>query len=270
MELNTKGLDFGTLLRNWRSQRRLSQADLANVVQTPSRHISFLETGRSKPSRYMISRLATALQVPFRERNALLQAAGFADLYPDRGLADDEVAMLRQALGHLMKAHDPFPSFLVDRYWNILDLNGGGQTIMKLVEEHFPVNDSAIPVNMMEAVFSPDGFRSHIINWEAYARQLIQRLHRESLTDQDLNGTIARIERHSKLPKEWWDFDVTYAAEPAFPINMRIDGNDLSFFTVVATVALPTDALAQEVRVETMFAADVRTDAYIRRRGRPS
>ncbi len=253
-------MEFGVLLRSWRSERRMSQLDLANAVETPSRHISFLETGRSKPSRAMITRLAAALGIPLRERNVMLRAAGFADLYADHALSDDQMELLRQAVGRLIAAHEPFPSFVIDRQWNVLDANGPGCDILRLVESKFPFDRSRGTFNMIDALFGPGGFRDYIDNWENYARQYIQRLHREAATDRELREQLDRIRNHSDLPKDWWAFDFEYTAFPMLPIEMRINGDKLTFFTVVSAISLPTDALAQDLRVETMFPADDATE----------
>lgn len=258
-----KSHEFGALLRFWRAERRLSQADLAHDIETPPRHISFLETGRANPSRNMVARVASALDVPLRDRNALLKAAGYADVYSTHALSDAEMLQLRQAVTHMIKAQNPYPSFVIDSRWNVLDANDGGQDVMALVADEFPFEPSVTPVNMLDAVFSPDGFRSHISNWERYARHFIQRLHRQSASGQELDKILDRVRTHSGLPSDWWKFDVGYVDTPMLPIEMIINGHDMTFFTVVSAIALPTSALAQELMVETMFPANAETEALL-------
>ncbi|MEL7218447.1 MAG: helix-turn-helix transcriptional regulator [Pseudomonadota bacterium] len=257
---------FGDLLRSWRAERRLSQSDLALAIGTPSRHVSFMETGRSQPSREMIHRLATALTVPLRERNHLFRAAGFADIYADRVIGAEDADMLRQAVTRLMTAHDPYPSFVVDRLWNVRDVNASARKMLAPVAAAFPLDDPETPVNMLDLAFSAEGLRPFITNWEDYARQAIQRLHREALTDADLRAGLDRVATYPDLPTDWWAFDVKYALGPVFTLEMHFEGLDLSFFSVVASVAAPTDTLAQELRVETLFPANQETEVCLRER----
>ena len=263
--MDTMGIaaDFGALLRSWRRERHLSQADLANDVGTPSRHISFLETGRARPSRTMVARLVSSLRIPIRDRNGLLRAAGFADQYPEQDIADFESSELRQAVTRIMNAQSPCPAFVIDRSWNVLDANGSGKAMLELVSEEFPHDPPATVINLVDAALSPSGFKHYIVDWEAFARQFIQRLHRESASDQVLADRMARVRDAIELPDDWWAFDVAHTERPFFPIRMRMGGNDMTFFGVVAAVALPTNALAQELRVETLFPADDATERLL-------
>ena len=264
MSIATRTPDFGALLRSWRAERRLSQAGLAHAIETPPRHVSFLETGRARPSREMVTRLSTALQIPLRDRNLLLRAAGFADLYAERDISAAEMATLREAVIRMMTAHDPYPAFAVDRHWNIADLNASARRMMAPVADAFPLDQPDRPVNMLDLTFSPDGMRPFITNWEDYARQAIQRLHREALSPADVRAGLDRLRRYPDLPRDWWAFDVRYAVAPAFTIRMRIGDRALAFFSVMASIAVPTDLLAQELRVETLFPTDAETERACR------
>ena len=258
---------FGALLRSWRNERRLSQSGLAHAIQTPPRHISFLETGRAKPSREMVWRVSTALQIPLRDRNLLLRAAGFADVYAEREMSDQDMSMLRDAVRRLMTAHDPYPSFTVDRLWNIRDANPSARAMLAPVAAHFPLDDPERPVNMLDLCFSPDGMRPFIESWEDFARQAIQRLHREALSPEDVRIGMDRVRRYPDLPDNWWAFDVRHAVHPAFPLTVRKDDRRLSFFTIVASVAVPTNTFAEELKVETLFPADQVTETCLRALG---
>ena len=233
-------------------------------METPARHLSFLETGRAQPSREMVGRLSTALEIPLRDRNLMFRAAGFADLYADRPIEADEMEMLRDAVGRLMTAHDPYPSFGVDRHWTIQDLNRSARAMLAAVAAHFPLDDPARPVNMLDLTFSPHGLRPVIENWEDYVRQAIQRLHREALSPADIRQGLDRVRRYPDLPPNWWAFDVQYAIHPVFPLRTKNGDQRLSFFSVVAAVAVPTDTLAQELKVETLFPADRDTERCLR------
>ena len=264
MQTNAPPSAFGDLLRTWRNERRLSQAALAHVIETPPRHVSFLETGRASPSRDMVGRLSTALQIPLRDRNLLLRAAGFADIYVDRDLSDREMTIIREAVRRMMTAHDPYPSFAVDRHWNIRDMNNSARRMMAPMVEAFPLDDPARPVNILDLFFSPSGIRPRIANWEDCARQAIQRIHREALSPADLRRALDRIAVHPDLPSDWWALDVRHALDPAFTLDVTVGPQTIRFFSVIAAVATPTTALAQELRVETMFPADAESEACLR------
>ena len=264
MSIETSVSEFGCLLRSWRAVRNMSQESLAHAVQTPPRHVSFLETGRSAPSRDMVNRLSVALKIPLRERNHLFRKAGFADVYLDRAITSSEMAMLQRAVAQLMTAHDPYPSFAIDRHWNIRATNSSAAKMLAPVQSTFPLDDPDTPINMLDLAFSPAGLRPYVRNWDDYARQAIQRLHREALTPDDLEAGLRRIRQFPDVPQDWWAFDVSYVIQPAFTIRMHSEGHDLAFFSVVATVAVPTDPLAQELRVETLFPADVATETCLR------
>lgn len=221
---------FGELLKSWRGERRPSQAGLAHAIETPPRHVSYLETGRARPSREMVGRLSTALQIPLRDRNLLLRAAGFADVYADRNITDQEMAMLREAVMRMMTAHDPYPSLAVDRQWNIADLNPSARKMLAPVAEAFPLDRPDDPVNMFDLTFSPDGLRPFVANWEDYARMAIQRLHREALSPDDLRSGLDRIRKYPDLPEDWWAFDVRYALGPTFSLRMKYGEIELAFF----------------------------------------
>lgn len=241
----------------------MSQADLANVIETPSRHVSFLETGRASPSREMVARLATALGVPLRDRNLLLRAAGFADIYAERDISAEEMSMLRQAVTRMMTAHDPYPSFVVDRDWTIQDANASARMMLTPIASDFPMDGSAPKPNMLDVTFSPKGIRPFIVDWEDYARQSIQRIHREGLSPEDVRRALDRIGRHPELPKDWWSFDVRYALDPIFTVRLQNGEHRLNFFSVLASIAVPTAAMAQELRVETLFPADQETEDMV-------
>jgi len=252
--------EFGQVLKSWRTARRLSQADLANTIETPSRHVSFLETGRSKPSREMVARLAAAMEIPLSDQNLMLRSAGFADIYLQSELTQSEMDLLKRTVSRMMQAHDPFPSFVIDRDWNIRDVNQSARQMMGLIAEAFPLDFEGNGLNILDVAFSHNGLRPYITNWDDYARQAIQRIHRECLSPQDLRRALDRIARYPDLPADWWKLDVQYALSPVFPLRMKNDEQEMNFFSVVAAIASPTGILAQELRVETLFPADNKTE----------
>lgn len=255
---------FGDLLRSWRIDRQWSQAELALSVETPPRHISFLETGRSRPSRDMVFRLSAALQVPLRDRNLLLRAAGLADAYAVHDITSDEMATIQGAVIRLMTAHDPFPSFAIDRSWNIVDMNTSARFVLNQMGGA-PALDATDGLNILDLAFDPAGLRPHIANWDDFARQTVQRLHREALGPADLRNALDRIGTHPDLPDRWWHFDVKYTPNPVFPVCLKIAGLELELFSVIASIAMPTNALAQELRVETFFPVNKAAVAALQR-----
>lgn len=255
---------FGDLLRSWRTERQLSQAELALTVETPSRHISFLETGRSKPSRDMVFRLSAALSIPLRDRNLLLRAAGLADAYAVHDITSDEMSSVHGAVIRLMTAHDPNPSFAIDRSWNIVDMNASAQFLVAHLVGELASNSKTL-LNVLDLAFDPQGLRPHVENWEDFASQTVQRLHREALCPEDLRTALDRIKRHPDLPDRWWDFDVKYTPNPVFPICLNLAGGQLRLFSVIASIAMPTNALAQELRVETFFPVNDEAEAFLAR-----
>lgn len=172
-----RGTSFGKLLRHWRTVRRVSQLDLALDADISTRHLSCVETGRAQPSWEMVLRLAEALQVPLRERNALLLAAGYAPLYRQTALDRQELEAARRAVEFLMEQHEPYPVLVMDRYWNTLSMNAGAKRILALFG-----CDSRTPHNGPRLVFDPEGLRPYIENWEEVAARIIRRVQREAQT----------------------------------------------------------------------------------------
>lgn len=209
----------------------------------------------------MIARLAAALQIPLREQNLLLRAAGFADAYSDLDIDDEEMGVLRDAVTRMMSAFDPFPSFVIDRHWYVIDTNTSAAGMFTLIDDAFPRGER---LNMLDLVFSPLGLRPFVVNWEDYARQMIQRLHREALRPEDAKVSLERLRQFPGIPSDWWLFDVRYSVAPAFVVQMQRGEIALSFFSVVAAIAVPTGSLAQELRIETLFPADGATERHLR------
>jgi transcriptional regulator with XRE-family HTH domain len=254
---------FGEALRYWRARRRLSQAQLAGDIATPSRHISFLETGRATPSRDMIRRLCQALDIPLREQNALYRAAGLADAFPVTPLESREASQLRAMLKRLLNSHDPAPALMIDRQWRVRDVNQGARAILAPFAARFPLLEAEPSLTILDLIFSPDGLRPVIQNWPDYARYTIQRLHRESLTPDDLAAALARLRHYPDVPGNWWSFDGDYTVEASFPLRLHLGGAALTFTSMIASVSVPTDALAQELRAELHFPADAATEAAL-------
>src|SRR6266849_9162793 len=172
---------FGRLLRQWRARRRMSQLDLAVEAGISSRHLSFVETGRAQPSREMVLLLTRALDVPLRDRNDLLTVAGYAPIYRETDLAAPALTQVRRALELILRQQEPYPALLLDRHWNVLQVNAGSARVQEAFLD--PAAASAVgPPNAMRLMFDPRAFRPHIVNWEPTAASLIQWLHRDVAT----------------------------------------------------------------------------------------
>ena len=250
------GVTFGDSVRYWRRVRAMSQLDLAAAAMTTSRHMSFLETGRSKPSREMVLRLADALEGPLRDRNGLLLAAGFAPLYPHRQLDDPTLARVEEALDRMLDQHDPFPAVVMDRGWNLLRANDGAQRLFGLMWAPRAVPDAG---NVLRLILEPGPVRSHIANWEELAPALLERARREAVGGVLDLATAELVQELRTRP----DVKALIVAprtiapfSPVVDVHFRLSGTDLRFFSVVSTIGTPIDVTAQELRVEAFFPAD--------------
>jgi len=205
--------NFGLLLRQWRSVRRISQLNLSLDADISMRHLSCLETGRAHPSREMILRLAEALQIPLRERNVLLLAAGYAPLYRDAALDAPELEAARRAVDLLMAQFEPYPVLVLDRCWNTLRMNAGAKRFLAL----FPGCDSGTPHNGPRLVFHPQGLRPFIENWEFVAARIIRRVHgeaRDNPADDTLKRFLEELLSYPGVPNRWRMLDLDGTASP--------------------------------------------------------
>jgi len=264
----TRAPSFGAVLRHWRLARRMSQLTLATEAEISSRHLSFLETGRARPSRDMVLLLAGVLEVPLREQNALLTAAGFAPVHRETALAAPELAQVRRALGFMLTQQEPFPALVVDRHWNLVMQNDGARRLFGLFLD--PEATAAIPgpPNVARLTLHPRGLRPYITNWELLAAPLIQQIHREAVGGVLDDGTRALLDEllaYPGVPARWRLPDPQAQSMPLLPLALRKDGVSVRFFTTIATVGTPQDITLQELRVECFFPADEATEAHVRR-----
>lgn len=248
----------GEHLRQWRQRRHLSQLDLAGEADVSARHLSFVETGRAAPSRDMVLRLAERLDVPLRERNVLLVAAGFAPAFPQRTLDDPALASARQAVDQVLKAHEPNPALAVDRHWNLVAANQMVGALLDGVAPHL----LAPPVNVLRLSFHPEGLAPHTVNLAEWCAHLLERLHRqcEATADPEL----------LKLYQELKAFPIPARQRPvnsaavAIPFQLRGDGVTLSFISTTMVFGTPVDITLSELAIETFFPADPATVARLK------
>ncbi len=255
---------FARLLREWRQKRRLSQLDLALTAGVSQRHVSFLESGRANPSRAMILQLSETLEVPLRDRNDWLTAAGFAPLFRSRGLDDPHMAQVMAAIRLMLKAHEPFPALAIDRAWNVRLANASFDRLGALFGADLWDRVGGGERNLMRLFFHPAGIRRFVTNWAAVGPLVWQRARREA---EALGGAEMQAVLDDLAPLQ--DDVVRWSARdtallPVLPFTLRVGGMELSLFTVIATFGTAQDVTADELRIETMFPADAATEALFR------
>ena len=253
------GRSVGALLREWRERRRLSQLDLSIQADISARHLSFVETGRSRPTPTMIIRLTEQLEVPLRERNALLLAAGYAPAYPQHGLDEPELDSVRDGLRRVLDGHDPYPAVVVNRWWEMLDHNAG---IGVLTDGCAPWLFDP-PANVLRLSLHPGGMAPRIANLAQWRAHLLTQLRHRSRALGD--------QRLKELHDELLGYPGGLAGEvsPAgvvLPLRYRRADRELSFFSISATVETATDVTVEELAIEAFYPADAATAAALRSR----
>lgn len=259
----TRASTFGPLLRQWRQTRSYSQARLAADAEVSTRHLSFLETGRSAPSREMVLILTSALDLPLRERNTLLGAAGFAPVYRESPLASPEMAGVRRALEHVLAQQEPYGAVVVDRLWNVQRMNQGALRMLGYWLDP-RTTPPIVTRNMLHAVFHPAGLRPCMVNWEAVAGALAMRVHREALEDEALRAELDKLLAYPDVPKSFAALDLAAPQEVLLPVHLRRGEVEVRLFSMLSTIGTPLDVTAAELRVESYFPADDASDAWIR------
>ncbi|MBO0510932.1 helix-turn-helix domain-containing protein [Streptomyces beijiangensis] len=258
------GSEVGALLRGWRERRRLSQVDLANQAGVSSRHLSFLETGRAMPSRAMVLRLAEQLEVPMRDRNPLLLAAGYAPVYEEKPLADPTMGPVLDAIGQVLSGHDPYPALVVDGEWNLVDTNRS----FALFTEGAAPELLEPPVNALRLVLHPKGMAPGIVNLGAWRAKLLGRLRRRVSADPRLRPLYEELVEYP-CDQEEPELDVPGLGDICTPLQLLREGRQLSFFGTLATFGAPRDITVSELTIESFFPADEATAEAVRGLGRP-
>lgn len=255
---------FGDYLREWRQRRRLSQLDLALEAEISTRHLSFLETGRSQPSREMVQLLAEKLDMPLRERNVMLAAAGFAPVYSERSLDDPAMRSMREAIDLVLKGHDPYPALAVDRHWSLIAANGA---LLSLVEGVDPALLKP-PVNVLRLSVHPAGLARRILNFSEWRDHLVARLHHQvSVTgDAALSRLIEEL-RAYPIPDAARRPAASGAqhADIVVPLQLTAQEGVLTFFSTTTIFGTPVDVTLSELAIEAFFPADPDTAGALRR-----
>ncbi|MGZ3404025.1 MAG: MmyB family transcriptional regulator [Phenylobacterium sp.] len=256
--------EFPGILREWRQRRRLSQLDLALASNVSQRHVSFLESGRANPSRTMILQLSEALDVPLRDRNAWLTAAGFAPVFRSRPMDDPQMGQVMSAVRMMLAAHEPFPAIALDRAWNVLLSNRPFDLLAAMLGEDIWARVGGEQRNLMRLFFHPQGIRPLVTNWTAVGPLIWRRAQKEAeaLDGQEMKAVLADLAPHQDVDLLWSAADT--ALSPVLPFSLRVGDHALSMFAIIATLGTAQDVTAEELRIETLFPADPGTEALFR------
>jgi transcriptional regulator with XRE-family HTH domain len=259
---------FGALLQYWRKTRNLSQLALAHEADVSPRHVCFVETGRARPSRDMVVLLSTVLDVPLRERNALLLAAGFAPVYGEARLDAPVLGIVRAALTAILRQQEPFPAVVMNRHWDILDSNRAAQRFFGMLLDGRPPPGAP---NVLRLMFDPAAVRASVENWEDVAESLIRRVHREAVggaPDAQTRRLLEELLAYPGVPRRLRRLDLTTPLVPVVPVRFAKDGERFDYFSTVTTLGTPLDVTLQEVRIECFHPADEPTRAAAERLSR--
>lgn len=253
------------MLRRWRSHRRLSQETLADEAEVSTRHLSCLEAGKARPSREMVLVLASALEMPLRERNLMLSAAGFAPIYRESLLDGPGMEPVRRALETILAKQEPYGAAVFDRGWTILRMNDAAARLFS----RFPptTDDPRIATNLVRCVFHPQGLRPYVVNWTELTAAIAERLHRDAAAypdDEILLALRDEVFAYPGVPEALRRPPAGHSADPFVAVHLRNGAEEVRLFTVVMTLGTPLDVTAQELAIETYFPADDASDAYLK------
>lgn len=263
MAVVSPGAHAGQLLREWRARRNLSQFQLARGSAVSARHLSFIETGRARPSREMVVHLAERLDVPLRERNRILLAAGYAPAYGERRIDSEEMAPVRAALERFLSAHEPYPALVVDRRWNLVLANSALEPLLQGIAPDL----LEPPVNVLRGTLHPRGLAPQILNFEEWSAHIVHRLRREiaATGDSELEVLLAELVRYPDVCTAPPPVDAAAAAEIVLPLHLRHGEGRLSYFGTVTTFGTAADVTLAELSVEAFYPMDADTAAALSR-----
>lgn len=250
----------GSLVRHWRVTRRLSQQDLADAAEISARHLSCVETGRSRPSREMLLVLSSALEIPLRERNTLLLAGGFAPAYRSTDLDDPSMAPVRRALDHLMRGAEPYGALVMNHRWDLVLANRTWHRVAELLLGRSLRSGENMLVLVMEEL------RTWLVEPDALIGAMLRRLHQEAVAtaDPDLHALLGEVEHLPSAPSGWRRDSWLDAPPVALTVDLEVGGQRLSMFTTLTTMGTPTDVNLSDLRIEHYFPADAATEAFLR------
>jgi transcriptional regulator with XRE-family HTH domain len=254
---------FAVQLRQWRRHRGWSQLELSGRAGISQRHLAFLELQRASPSRDMVARLAAALDLPLRQQNALLLAAGFAPVWHESDLTAPELGVVREALDYMLAQQEPYPAVVIDGQWNLLKANGGAVRLVEFLVGPVPADAR---VNLADALVAPDVLRPHLTNWREVVRYFIRSVEADAATD--ITGATAvlleRLLRYHGVHSALKANATQVPTAPILPMQFDKGGVTLNFFTTIATLGTPQDITLQELRIENFYPSDPATAATLR------
>ena len=261
--LTSSSADFGALMRFWRDRRGKSQLDLSLDTGVSQRHLSFVESGRSVPSRQVLSTLAEGLDIPLRERNALFLAAGYAPVYAEPDWDGPQMRAVKRAVERLLRQHEPWPALVMDRHWNVVMSNDAAPAFFGRFVDFA---QHPRPRNLLRLLFAEDGLRPFVEDWPDLARTLIRRLHREAprgVLDEAGRALLSELMAYPGVDPGWRHLSgqADRAQLPYVPFTLRLGDRRLSYFSLISTVGTPQNITAQELRIESLFPADDATEA---------
>jgi transcriptional regulator with XRE-family HTH domain len=259
--MTSKVKAFGPRLKWWREHRGLSQLALAGAAEASQRHLSFLESGRAAPSREIVLRLCAVLDIPLRQQNALMLAAGFAPVWRESDLSDPELAQVNGALDFILRQQEPYPAFVVDRRWNLLRATGGAVNLVTFLLGAAPSG----PVNLADALVAPDVLRPFIDNWDDVAVHFLRSVQADALADgtAETGELLKRLTAYHGVPP-LSRIAPLETHTPVLSIHFRKSDAALRLFTTIATLGTPQDVTLQEIRIESFFPADEASAALMR------
>jgi transcriptional regulator with XRE-family HTH domain len=245
--------DLGNLLRYWRRQRSKSQLDLSLDTGISQRHLSFVESGRSVPSRDLLLIVSETLDIPLRERNVLLLASGYAPVYTERTWEAPEMAAVTKAIDRVLKQQEPHPALVLDRYWNVIRTN---EAAPRFFGSFVDLEAREKPRNLLDLMFDPAGMRPFVEEWEMVAAGLLQRVYRECVGRTMDEKTAELLKSLEIYPGVRELSRIPMTQSPVLPITFVKGGKRSSYFSLITTVGTPQCITAQELRIECMFPAD--------------
>lgn len=261
--MTTAQISAGTLIREWRTRRRMSQLDLAMEAEISQRHLSFVESGRSAPSRDMVLHLAEQLSIPLRQRNQLLLAAGFAPSFGERPLTDAALAPALEAVQIVLKGHEPFPALAVDRHWNLVSANAAIGPLLADVAEASLLTP---PVNVLRLSLHPGGLAPRIANLSEWRAHLLERLKHQN--DASGDTVLMELERELRSYPSGLKGRRPAPVEPnaiVHPLRLRHGDTVLSFISTITVFGTPLDVTLSELAIESFFPADAQTGTTLAR-----
>src|SRR5579862_750093 len=245
---------LGELLRYWRQERGKSQLDLSLDTGISQRHLSFVESGRSAPSRDFLSIVGDALNIPLRERNVLLLASGYAPQYSEQGMDGEQMAIVTRAIDRMLQQHEPHPALVLDRHWNIVRANEAGP---RFFGSFIDLETRPKPRNLLDLMFDPAGMRPFVEEWEKVAAGLLQKVRREAVGQVVDAGLTKLLKRLREYPGVAGLKRTLAPQSPVLPIVFRRGNRRFSYFSLITSIGTPQCITAQELRVECMFPTDV-------------